>query len=693
MDPFAPPTPMAPPMPEEPPLEEPLQIGPTPPLGYRRPKKPKLEEVLAIARKDAEDHRLRVETAQDAVLRLAMATQPGHFKADIPAIEEGRVVLFPDNALSAEHDLGVTHVGGMEIGYDAVFRDPIDREEASAKEALLHYLDENARRQHALAGGGDLRFRTVDWAMKYGLLVGFDGVDPINEACGLRMVLVDPGTCFPTWEGSRGLSRLTRVYRATAAQVLGSFGDPDGKVERKLAKMAKAEDGRYDAGFEGEVVEWWDRHWLLVAFNDEEILITEHKYTRVPFVAAVAPWGDDGSIEVARAETGSAGEIRYLGEARRREELARKCRPFLAKRFAAHDTHEALLGRLLTEFKNGPRVALQQDVLAQGQGVPDLERHDEGFAAALGAGETPVPLPPTPPQLVTALLAADAANRMTAGAPGSLFGQSPGAQTAGSAVEVLNAAGLERFVPVVRFVEAFEAARAEHRLELLRDWGPILGPDDDRGTLTVPGRLNPRTGRATAHEVTPELLRRTGIRVEVRLHKPGAPNPGLANTVIMLKGAGILSDEKALGWLNEPRPDEEIERIREDALAKVPEVAQAETLERLWRRVQEAIARGDMESAKVAADRARFVAEQIAIAQEAKARRGMMGPGMGMPPGMPAGMVPPGMADALPPGMAAPGGMADGPIGYQGASLPEFGIATGTEGGRPPGPAGPLPGM
>ncbi len=700
-------TPIGTPIEEEP--LPPLRLGSVPPLWYSKPKRPKLTDIRDAAKREQADHRGRVDAAADARSRIAQDALPGHFADDIEEIKAGRMVLWRDLQLTGEHNLACTHIASMQIAAESLHLEPIDEEESTAKEDDVHWLFENWEIQHRRAGLGQLRWRLPDWAMKDGLIVSHVGLDPSNEDTGIRFRLIDPATAFPVWEGDRGLSHLYRVYEADAATVVGDFGDAEGKLEKKVMKIAKGGgDNKYDPRFTAEVIEYWDRNCRIISFADEEIDYREHGHARVPFVATACPWGDDSDSTVGlvggsygwsnteRLPNGERVAPDQSGGNSRGDRITRRYRPFLSQVFAAHDQSEAVMSRVATDLKNGPRYALQQSMLGAVDGPPDdIDRNTPGWAAIVSENDTPVLLAPTPPQLVQTAMMADAQNRTASGVPASLMGQNPAAQTPGTAVNALNAAGLERFAPVVEMVQDHLTDVFEWALVLQRDYMPILGSEGKRGSLRAPRRT--RTGDAPAHEVTQEMLDRSGPRVRVLLHKKGIPDPSVVNSIVMLKNIQEISSEKVQGLLGETDPTREMKRIRMDQLQQVPEVAQAETLIQLNDMMKKAFDREDWVSFTVAQGRARYVMERIEEAQIQKAMRAasllvpkpMGGPGMpgggGMPgvdPGTMAGMP----SEGLPPGVPVPPMPPDGNnIHYQGAAMPDFGIDPGHSGGRPGG--------
>jgi hypothetical protein len=282
--------------------------------------------------------------------------------------------------------------------------------------------------------------------------------------------------------------------------------------------------------------------------------------------------------------------------------LMRTAQPFLWRRVKAHDIEEAVSGLMVTAFRRSinPPVIHYRSILSIGQGAPEIDRSEGGYTAA-GEDDKFEPWPTVPaPEIVNPLLAYIQQNRVTGTPSGVMNGQMPSSQTSGNAIDVLGSMGFQRWNPLIHCVEQFLIERTEWRLELIRDWGEVLGVEENLGTLTIPRRKpNPRTGEASAHEVTPQMLRQTGIRVKVELRRfdPSTLSQ-LANGLMILYNMGIIDKRRAIKISGfDPDPDAVIQDIDMDELNAVPEVKQEKTLRTLKRMADQAKMREDWESA------------------------------------------------------------------------------------------------
>ncbi len=194
------------------------------------------------------------------------------------------------------------------------------------------------------------------------------------------------------------------------------------------------------------------------------------------------------------------------------------------------------------------------------------------------------------------------------------MGQMPGSQTTGSAVDITNTAGLEKWRPIGGIEEEFLTELLEWAFELWRDWGGILGMDDNYGVMYVPRRNpNPRTGKAPAHELTPKILRTYGIRCKVELRRFNPSNlSNLVNGLAIAANLGVIDKRtmiELMGITN--NPDLILERIEDETFSQVPEVLQEKTLRRYVEQARVAEERGDMKSAEEMMNAAYFIASTI----------------------------------------------------------------------------------
>lgn len=663
-------------------LAPPLALVPEPVIGpqdlpgwYVKPAKPKLADVLAAAERERSDHEPRIEQGYEMLRRINRDQYlVGIFERDAKKVLSGEVERGPDPSLRVETARFCAFIAQMDWQAEALYRQSIDKEEAAAKEDAIVYLQECRQRQHAEEGGGDYKSDKAFLLATFGLTAEFVGIDPDNAECGLSMRLLDPATVFPIWEGGRGLAQVYRKYEATAGEVIGNYGHLMSKAAVSRIKAAAKEAGErdYNPNYQGEIVEYYDRNWFFVAWDEKEVVCIEHGYAEVPLIVTPGNFGGAGMMTTPHTWRYANGSYWH---ADRGEDLKRLYQPFLQGRVPEHEIKEAVYGQILTAVRKmkNPAKNVRADILQMEEGKPELS-NDEG-AVNMVSAETEIEDnegPPNPTLLQTAMAFLAQHDAMTI--PSSLLaGNAPMSQGSGTALNLLGRQGLETWSPLVVILERSEERYWERCLKLWRDWGSILGMEGERGVLYVPRNRpvpNARTGQSTAHEVTPELLRRTGIRVAVKFQRFNPDQlPMLSQGVIMAMSGGLIPKREAIKILGYTAdPDAAIEQIRNDMLEEVPAIAMQRQIAAITDNIRAAGERGDDESLEQEFLDGFFVVNQLEIerikqeVQLAESRRLKL------------------MASLMGPGV-------------QGLSMPDFGIQPGTQGGRPQGsmPGQPVP--
>ena len=626
----------------------------------------------------------------------------GRFNRHKEDLISGELEHFWDPTLRNEHAKGVEELSSYEWAWESPTREFVDSEESRAKGDGLAYHAECWARQHDRDGGGDLRAALVDDAMRKGVLVSAHAID-LDTETGIRSMIYDPATCYPSIERGRGLSRVTCIYQSRADELIAKYGN-NPKLARKLKKLASV-NGDYDPSFEVEVCEWWDRNWGVIVIDDMEAWSIEHGRQEVPFVVTKGNYGKQSHTTMTRSDSpmGYASPRDTFGRygmsttnVSRRDERASESQPYVWRRLKSHVLKEAVgvvLATAVRDWRKQPMVVSRSLQERKLNGRVDIDYGEEGQT---DVGESAKVLPLRDPgqlaMLVNPMAALLGAGDATSGVPAVAFGANPAAQTSGTAAKQLSAEGKDVYRPVARHVERHLSECGEMWLRLWRDYGDALGSLEHPGIISVPRR----SGRGGAHKIDRKLIERTGTRATCTLIDPDIlGDVGRINAAMMAMNTGLLTKwtvRKQIG----ADPDVEQEREDRQNLAEVPQVGQKNTLRLLLADIKEAMERGDEESLQVAIDDAKLVAMLMGLdfqrqfgMQTAMEKMGMGGPG-GESSGGPS--EPPVGPDGEPmaPGQLPPGPMGGGPdamsgANFQGASLPEFGIDTGVMGGRPPG--------
>ena len=675
-------------------------------MPWKFPPKPRLTDMQSEAERLKEEHAYRIGmmTVMNAWLN---GERYGYFPRDKEGIENGSItpVRLPD--LINEHFDMVMFHAGMDVQITAEGRAAIEEEEIEAKEDYLRLFWDQICDDHSEKhSGGDLKAAMADTAGRTGMLAAFLAVDPANDVTGIQFQLLDPFGVYPVFEPGRGLAKVYYLGSATAADVIGNHGDNDGRVERKIRKMVRGERaGDYDPFCEKEIILYWDRQWSAVIWGDELIRVYQHGYGRVPVEIELSNLGMQSFMNTPTSNITDAGDQSLLRVAdewwqanTRQIDWARKCQPLFWRRLFSHSLKEALATRDVSVYRvntsaKRPMVVGQTQMSIK-DGEPEL-KGEEGDVSLVRAEDVVNPYPNEPAAhmvatiraMVTEATNSAAASTTTSGA------QLGGAQASGNAVDILASIGNQRWAPVTFMQENFLTKIFRRVLELAREYPDEMGGDEFEGGLLVPRSKPSIMGFTDPHELTPEIIERTGTRVKVKLHKFNVQTlPPLIQSLMMAKQAGLMSQETGvalIGATDDPR--DEARRIVEDQLNAVPELMAAKQLQLGYQRALRAAAAGDMESVRQQMLTNKYLADQLTVAM--MARMSMVS--RATMEAMQLGAVAPQAGSAMMMPNVNPTGMSDPNVAPY-LSPSQFGGTTGQQGGRPQtqgGPMGGMPGM
>lgn len=692
MDPFAPAAPLAPdafPATDALGLDPVLVVGPRLPEDYRPAKKPARKQLLADCEDLLTEHRGRLLQTHAMHAQLAAFRgdfDVGHFENDEQDIENGDVEVYPLDDLRAELEFNNGVIASMSTYIEHLSRERIDADEVLTIEDGAYFLLDCFARQHARQVGTNWRRDLPNVLQRCGGLVSKLTLDPDDPHCGLEYELLDPATCFPVWAGRRGISDLFRVYEAAAGDVIGAYGDPGGRVERQVMRLARtsANDAvRADRNKPVEVKEHWNADWVTVLVEDEVILTRRHGYARVPFVVTL------GGFELPRNLSASAWTVwgansREPGLHRTADgtpDAAAHWRPWLSRLQQAHAIMEAVAGRTLTQFKRSafPPMIYEYDMLTKGQDTAELSYYEKTInRVPLGNKLSILPTGPDgPTAAVLDGFMQRSANQglWTQVRTGAIPPQTPSAALG----TMFDLGGADR--------SAITDAIAHHlrdvlewALALIRDWGPVLGIPGERGALPIPARDT--SGRTPVHWLTADVIQRAGVGLDVGLHID-RPDPALAQWLATMMSAGLSSPETALRKSRYvPDPLRELRRIEDAMLRQTPEIATQLKIANLQEQLDDAIAAEDWRTA----DDLGVMILQLEWNAQQQMTQGLAPPPAGAGTGGTA--MGTAMGTALGGGVPNPNGMpgpgaVGAPLVAGGLSLPELGIGQAQQGGRP----------
>ncbi len=661
-------------------------IGPPVPPGWKVRPKPEWSEVVELAEDLKSERQQWLRQIDECNRRLAGEVQ-SVFQRDQQDYQDGEVEGFQRTMLIDQHHMACSQISAMNTVVKPIQFAWIEEDEAALKMDAVRYVMDCESRDFARRWGRDVKRTMLDLFQRTAFMVSYEGVNPLNRETGLDTQLLNPMTCFPVWEGA-DLGKMVRCYQTSAADFVKTF-DVNGDVEKALNKMEQKTNGKrakYDPRADGDVVECWDDQWFVIGWNNDLIVARNHPYRRVPFVVMGGDWGEPpmtSSYSVTayttRRDTPSGNR------AGRSRDFARQYPPFLQRFWRANDIAEAVGTRELTLYQRGinPAMVWTMGPNSDADESPQVEYRQQGLTR-LGPEETLDPLQNLPdPGNRSGLYALLQQNDATGVPPAVLNGGAPMSQASGTAIDILTESGAQSWHPLVRGPQTFYELRAERWLENIQYFGAVLGSNPaDLGYIALP--QPPGKGFSPVRKLTPELIQRSGSRVQIEYRRRSMGSlAARAQALSMLSSVngGVISDYLALDIadITDDVPGE-LERSRMDMLRKQPDLLPTDMLEMILGQIEDAKARGDMDSLtkliayaqKVASDMDKAARVKQMEAMQMDMQMGAIGQAQQM---QQSGMLGP---DGNPVEGATPDG-------------PGIRMNAGTDGGRPQGAMGPPP--
>lgn len=701
MDTFLPNDPFAAfgPSPDAIPSTDMLGLQPVQTVGPRDRKdkeapKPDPKDVLADCEALLEEHSERLQQTEAMYRALAARRNDldiGHFEGDEEDIENGEIEVFPLNSLRDEHEFNNGVIAQMESYIEHSSRERNDAEEVLAIEDACYYALDCFSRQHSRAFGGLLKRYKPSTLQYTGALVSMLTADPDNDTCGVRYSAIDPMTVLPIMEGANGLSDMFRVYQDTAASIIGNYNDPDDKVEKAVTKRLSKHSGSNRAVRNHllEVKEYWNKDHVVVLVEDETILERQHGIGRVPFVVTLGAFelpmgvttGNRAYHDSTSTEPGWHRDSHAASP-----DIAAQWRPWAYRHLPTHAIQEAVAGRTLTEFARSmfrPMI-YEFDPYSRNQDTADLSQYARAVNK-IPLGNKLSVLPTAPDAPTVAMLDQFLQGNANQGLWSQIRSGAIPPQTPSAALgSMFDLGGADRSA-LTDAISLHDRDVLEFYLELVRDWGPVMGKKGQRGALMIPSR-DPQYA-SPFHRLTPEMIERAGTYLTVSMFH-WRPDPAMAQYLSTMLSSGLSSPETAMRKSRYvPDPMREMQRIEDAMLRQEPVIATNLKIADLERQIEQAQAEGDDETT----DRLMVAAMQLEFQNEQAIMAGAAPPPAGGSSGGAMGSVL-GAGVPSPGGMSGPGAVG-APISQQGLSMPELGIGTGSQGGRPMGTTQPKTGM
>lgn len=645
------------------------KIGPTPPYWYKEERSlPDLTEITDWAQSERTDHTFRVIQAALFESRVGLETS-AIFDRDVDWVEIGEIEQWVSPLLRNEHDGLISFIESQLIQPRARTRALHLREEASAAEDYVNECFDDWQRSSIISGNGTLLSSLAYDATVHAMWSIYLAPDPGNVRTGQRYRRVDPKIVYPIFEGDRGCGHVFTVAETEAKDMLGWYGDGGGPVTRKIKDVAKSgtHDSRINLHASHEMITYHNRTWGVIIWGGAIIKKWKHRMWRVPWVIIPFAWRQQmSSVSVGHnflqsmwGEPMAPDDQGILGIASlKQRDYARVYEPFLANRLPLHDQMEKIGSRLLTNMRSSrnPALVWQKPMQHGTKPRPAIENWEGGITEIPESltGKAIDVLPVLPLAEVMEPLMQFITTGLQAGVPLPLLqGASIGAQSSGSAIDVLLQTGWDKWVPVARGATAGLTEIGHTLLLNVKEFGDSLG-EGVSGILDVPRRVPDKYGISETHQLTQEMVERLGCYIDVglsRFNLNGILQAATALATIRTQ-VGVMSKREAIEFLGyTSNIERSIQERNDEDLEETPGVLEAMTIEHLYEQLYMAYVSGDMESVRRLGIRGKRVAARQKLADLQLAMAAGMG-GMEQPAPIEEGGMEPGGAGApfLPPG-------------------------------------------
>lgn len=453
------------------------------------------------------------------------------------------------------------------------FKDEKSKVNSQIAENWYSYLRQCEEEAYAIGGGdASLQWDEFFYLFQFGRVVCRilpdleDTTHPFNES------LLDPSTCFPVFGDSKnGIVRMTRRYESRVIDVIKTYGkfDPDleGKIVQKLA-YERGEVGRY-YNETGTVWEYWDTWNRGVRFKDIWLMRTSHKLGYVPFVYVTAR-GEPRGVVTPETEGLYVDEYGNAFSATSREDLVEKGVSVFHHIINTNKMSEIVYTLLLSETLKSQNPAMITYSAPQMAGTsPPPVRMTPGANNQRVLNAQRVEIVPTSPRPTdtSPVLNKVSADTTEGTINPAMYGSMDGSNIAGFAVESLISAARDTILPYTQAFERYQGLKAKMRAKLYLSH-IALSP---AGIMSV--SMEGAYGSSPSVEVTPDVIKSTGPKVEVELiGVSDSALPSMINLSAQAVKEGLWSRRKAMEKLGEKDPAKMLEDIIAERAIEHPEI-------------------------------------------------------------------------------------------------------------------------
>jgi hypothetical protein len=468
-------------------------------------------------------------------------------------------------------------MGGLEEYVEASYKDDKGEQSSQKVEDLLYNCIDWERRIYAQRGGNPVQRDKFFYLFLRGWLCGRILPDLSDDDYPFDSVILDPATCYPVWGNEKqGLMRMTRIYTATTAELLSTYGQYNkglkGDIVDKLTNDRSSVNDYLNK--EWELVEYWDRDWRYVGTRDglDVLPVKAHGLNRVPF-AMVSAVGEPFGFQTPDANQGYMDPVygpMPTGNSNSLD-LAQKGVSVMHYLINTHRLGEALRTLLYAEVEkasNPPTMRYRAPQLL-GQDIPDADYKIGGQNEAAMGLEKVEGLPTSPHPTDTSPLLQSADRDFVEGSmspPGQ--GMDVGPNASGYSLDTLIASAKEMVLPYLQAYENFETLKFEIKLSYLRE---IILP-----LMPMQAPVTSQYGKSGGvHDITLDDLDAIGTYVRVKIKNINEQNkPAIIQSAVQQMQAGIISQRAAMEQTGIRNPNKMFAEILSEKALQHPMVEQ-----------------------------------------------------------------------------------------------------------------------
>lgn len=582
-------------------------IGPKPPPWYAPRARPNLKHLREQAHEQRTRHQLRLIQGIMMELRAGLEVS-SIFERDMSWVAAGEIERFRFPLIARATTELASFMEATTIQLTSPALGIPNQNEASTKDDALFAFIDHASKAHFRAGYGNLRKTVAYDYLNHGMNAFFIRPNPANEITGVDFRAVDPKVVYPMFS-PRGVERVYSIYHAGPDEMEANFGDgPGGSATRRIRDIARDKGDTEDYDACHEVIEYWDREWGFVWWRDELIRKWRHKYWLCPWIIGRPAWRTSRQTSLGmNSDNGLPGGMlnqqgREAGGTSEQRDLARVYEPFFTSALPLNEILEMIGSHLLTGVRDArdPALYWRKSQMSAADGPPEINAYGHGVTEdEEGSALDLLPTAPIADHLDPLLTLLTQQMQMIF-PPSFIQGQQIGSGASGQAINVLNDSGYAKWTSAPSYEERLWGEVGERFLTIHHEWGDMLGKEGNRGFTPVPSRTPNAYGELPSHDLTRELLDRSGCQTRCRINRFSLKGmtDAAATAQILHTTMGLMDDVSAielLGFSENPQRTVEMRRFQD--LMKSPDYIKTAMLPWMVEQVRRAWDNNDIEDA------------------------------------------------------------------------------------------------